>query len=222
MSQNPAILVLWILPFLLAVVLHEWAHGYLAMRLGDNTASMLGRLTLNPLAHVDPIGTIALPALLLITGSPFMFGWAKPVPVSFGQLHNPKRDMVLVAAAGPAMNLALATASAALLAVLVRTGSGMPDSPPGGFQVAEPLRAMCAMSLQLNVVLAVFNMLPIPPLDGGRVAVGLLPYELSARVAALEPYGFFIVMALLMTHAIDFVLYPATRGVLHLLGALFG
>lgn len=220
MSLNPAVIALWILPFLLAVVFHEWAHGYVAKRLGDDTASVLGRLTLNPLAHVDPVGTLALPAILLVTGSPFMFGWAKPVPVNFGRLRNPRRDMVLVAVAGPLMNLVLAAASAAGLALIGRLAIGAPESG-AGLKIAEPLAIMCTMSLQLNVVLAVFNMLPIPPLDGGRVAVGLLPRELAIGLSNLEPYGFLIIMGLLMTHALDFVLGPMTRGILQALLGIF-
>lgn len=211
MNFDPAIFALWVLPFLLAVVFHEWAHGYVAKRLGDDTASSLGRLTLNPLAHIDPIGTLALPALLMFSGSPFMFGWAKPVPVAFHRLNNPMRDMVYVAAAGPVMNLALAFVSAAVLALLSRVAAGAPESPDAGFRLLEPLRIMCQMSLQLNVVLAVFNMLPIPPLDGGRVAVGLLPRHLGYRLAQVEPYGFMIVILLLMTNVLDFILYPVMR-----------
>lgn len=222
MNFNPAIFALWVLPFLLAVVFHEWAHGFVANRLGDNTAAAAGRLTLNPLAHIDPIGTLALPALLMITGSPFMFGWAKPVPVSFSRLGNPRRDMVYVALAGPAMNLFLAAISAGLLTLVGHVASGLPETGDGGIRVAEPIVIMCTMSLQLNVMLAVFNMLPIPPLDGGRVAVGLLPRELAYKLAQLEPYGFLIVMALLMTHVLDFVLGPVTRGILHALITLFG
>jgi Zn-dependent protease len=221
MNLNPIVFALWVLPFLLAVVFHEWAHGRVAKQLGDDTASRMGRLTLNPLAHVDPIGTLALPALLMVSGSPFMFGWAKPVPVDFGRLRNPRRDMVLVAMAGPAMNLLLAVVSAAGLSLLTKSASVDPDSAVTGLRVAEPLAIMCTMSLQLNVVLAVFNMLPIPPLDGGRVAVGLLPRRLAWRLAEVEPYGFVIVMALLFTHVLDFVLQPALRGILGALGALF-
>lgn len=219
MNFNPAVLALWVVPFLLAVVFHEWAHGYVAKRLGDDTASVAGRLTLNPIAHIDPIGTVFLPALLMITGSPVMFGWAKPVPVEFSRLHNPRRDMVLVAVAGPMMNLILAAVSAVALATLGAYVSGTPEVAAGGIRIAEPLFIMCTMSLQLNVVLAVFNMLPIPPLDGGRVAVGLLPRDLAWRLAQIEPYGFLIVMALLMTHVLDFVMLPMTRGILRALTA---
>jgi Zn-dependent protease len=221
MNFNPVVFALWVLPFLMAVVFHEWAHGRVARLLGDDTAFRMGRLTLNPLAHVDPIGTLALPALLMVTGSPFMFGWAKPVPVDFGRLRHPKRDMVWVALAGPAMNIFLAVVSAAGLSLLTRSASVDPDSGVSGLRVAEPLAIMCTMSLQLNVVLAVFNMLPIPPLDGGRVAVGLLPRRLAYRLAEVEPYGFFIVMALLFTHVLDFVLQPVMRGILRVLSSMF-
>lgn len=221
MNFNPVIFALWVLPFLMAVVFHEWAHGRVAKHFGDDTAFRMGRLTLNPLAHVDPIGTLALPALLMVTGSPFMFGWAKPVPVDFGRLRHPKRDMVWVALAGPAMNIFLAVVSAAGLSLLTRSASVDPDSAVSGLRVAEPLAIMCTMSLQLNVVLAVFNMLPIPPLDGGRVAVGLLPRHLAYRLAEVEPYGFFIVMALLFTHVLDFVMQPVMRGILRVLSSMF-
>lgn len=222
MNFNPAVIALWILPFLLAVVCHEWAHGYVAKRLGDDTASRLGRLTLNPIAHVDPVGTLALPAILLATGSPFMFGWAKPVPVNFNRLRNPRRDMVWVALAGPAMNLVLAAASAMALSLVSRAAQASPEAAATGLKVAEPLAMMCLMSLQLNVILAVFNMLPIPPLDGGRVAVGLLPRDLGDRLAQLEPYGFFIVLALLWTDVLDVFLGTMTHGIVRGLAAMVG
>jgi Zn-dependent protease len=218
---NPAVFALWVLPFLAAVVFHEWAHGAVAKRLGDDTASLAGRLTLNPLAHIDPIGTLALPAFLLLSGSPFMFGWAKPVPISFERLNNPRRDMILVALAGPLMNLFLATLSVLALVAIGHLAEQPGESAASGLRVAEPLAYMCQLSLQLNIVLAVFNMLPIPPLDGGRVAVGLLPYQMAESVAQLEPYGFFIILALLWTGALDFVLRPMTQGILHVLLAIF-
>ena len=221
MHFNPAVFALWVLPFLLAVVFHEWAHGMVAKRLGDDTASSMGRLTLNPLAHIDPIGTLALPAFLLLSGSPFMFGWAKPVPVAFERLNNPRRDMILVAVAGPFMNLILAVVSIAGLVAVGHLAEQPGESASTGFRVAEPLAYMCSLSLQLNIVLAVFNMLPIPPLDGGRVAVGLLPYQMAESLSQIEPYGFFIILALLATGALDFILGPLTHGILNGLLAIF-
>jgi Zn-dependent protease len=177
----------WIIPVLLAITLHEAAHGFAARLCGDRTAERAGRLTLNPLKHVDPIGTIVLPAILLISGSGFLFGWAKPVPVNFRALRNPRRDMVLVAAAGPAVNIALAVGFALLLHFRQFAGP-----------VAPWLTATLANGLLFNVLLAVFNMLPLPPLDGGRVAVGLLPDRFARPLAELEPHGFLIIIGLLV------------------------
>src|SRR6202163_1883411 len=160
---------IWALPAIIAITFHEAAHGFAALRFGDDTAWRLGRVTFNPLKHIDPAGTILLPALLLLLHSPFLFGYAKPVPVNFRALRNPRRDMVWVAAAGPAMNIALAFACALLFHLVVY----LPD--PTNQWVAENLEN----ALVINVVLAIFNMLPIPPLDGGRVAVGLLPNILA-------------------------------------------
>lgn len=171
------------IPIVIAITFHEAAHGFVAWRCGDDTAYRLGRVTFNPLKHIDPFGTILMPLALYImtsmTGHPFTFGYAKPVPVNFRRLRNPRRDMVLVAAAGPAINLLLAFASAFLL----RLVAGPADTNPG--LVAFVLER----SIFLNLVLAVFNMLPLPPLDGGRVAVGLLPHPLSLFLARLERYG---------------------------------
>lgn len=175
----------WVLPVLLAITLHEAAHGYAAKRLGDDTAWQLGRVTLNPFKHVDPFGTIALPALLLMIHAPFLFGYAKPVPVRFDRLHNPRRDMVWVAAAGPGMNIALALAAALLL------HAANPLPAP----MREWLLRNLAHAIELNAVLAIFNLIPIPPLDGGRVAVGLLPKALAVPFARLARYGMSIVIA---------------------------
>ncbi len=177
----------WVLPVLLAITLHEAAHGFAAWRLGDDTAKQLGRVSFNPLRHVDPFGTILLPAMLLVLRAPFLFGWAKPVPVAFHRLRRPRRDMVLVAAAGPAANLFLATVSALLFYLL----------PLLPFTFAEWLSQNLFNSILINLVLAVFNMLPLPPLDGGRVAVGLLPDVLARPLARLERFGFLIIIGVI-------------------------
>ncbi len=177
----------WILPILLAVTLHEAAHGYAADRLGDDTARRFGRISLNPLRHIDPFGTIILPGLLLLAKAPFLFGYAKPVPVNFGRLNHPRRDMVLVAAAGPGMNLLLALVAGFLY-------HGVDWLPP---RVGEWATLNLQNALIVNVVLAVFNMLPIPPLDGGRVAVGILPRILAEPLARLERVGVLLVLAML-------------------------
>jgi Zn-dependent protease len=224
MNIDVASAVLWVFPLLVAVVFHEWAHGFVAYRLGDDTAQRLGRLTINPIAHIDPIGTILMPGLLLLSNAPFLFGYAKPVPISWQNLRNPVRDMVYVAAAGPAMNLLLAVASAILLGLLAR-GTGTDPMfwravEPGSFAVAGPVAEMAMRSVLINVVLAVFNLLPIPPLDGGRVAVGLLPNALAYRLASLEPYGFMIVFLLLMSGVLSIVISPVVRMLIGLLRGL--
>ncbi|MFP6757943.1 MAG: site-2 protease family protein [Alphaproteobacteria bacterium] len=180
-------LSIWALPILLAVTFHEASHGFVAWRLGDSTAYQLGRVTFNPIKHIDLFGTIILPLLLFLSPLPFVLGYAKPVPVNFRKLRRPRRDMMLVAFAGPGANLVLAIASALLIHIALRV--------PG--ETGSWLVANLANSLLINVVLAVFNMLPIPPLDGGRIAVGLLPRPLAWRLARLERFGLFIVIALL-------------------------
>ncbi len=210
-----------VFPLVLAVVCHEWAHGYVAAKLGDDTAARMGRLTLNPLAHVDVMGTLLIPGLLILSGSPFLFGYAKPVPVVWHRLRNPLRDMVYVAAAGPAMNFALAVVSAVLFGVLARNGAGLhPAEGAGGFQVLGPLLIMCAFSVQINVLLGVFNLIPIPPLDGGRVAVGLLPRGVAGPLARSEPYGFIILVVMLMTGTVSALIGPVIYGIYRLLGVL--
>ena len=205
---------------LFSVVCHEYAHGRVALKYGDDTATRMGRLTLNPLAHIDPVGTVLMPAVLFAIGSPFLFGYAKPVPISWQRLRNPARDMVFVAAAGPAMNFALAVLSALLLGLLVgRQDFGMAVDTQD-FSMARPLAIMAQRSLLINVVLGVFNLLPIPPLDGGRVAVGLLPSGPASALARLEPYGFFIIFGLLATGMLGIILGPLVFGIIEVLGFL--
>lgn len=175
----------WALPLLIAITFHEAAHGFAAWRLGDDTAKQLGRVSFNPFRHVDPFGTVLLPAmLLLMTGGKMMFGFAKPVPVNFNRLRRPRRDMILVAMAGPGTNVLLAVVSS----LLMHTLSLMPND------VAEWVFMNLRNSIFLNMILAVFNMLPIPPLDGGRVAVGILPWRLGMQLARLERVGFLIIL----------------------------
>lgn len=196
---------IWALPVVLAVVLHEVAHGWVADRLGDDTARWMGRLTLNPAKHIDPIGTVIIPLALLIMGSPFLFGYAKPVPINFRKLRNPKRDMVWVAMAGPATNVLLALASTLLLWLTIHM-------PPALGWVAGPLSMMCQASIIINMVLCIFNLLPLPPLDGGRVAVGLLPGPAAYRLSRLEPYGFLIIVLLLVAGLLQSVIGPLVMG----------
>ena len=179
---------IWLLPALIAITFHEAAHGYVARFLGDDTASRLGRVSLNPLRHIDPFGTVLLPGLLLLARSPFLFGYARPVPVNFRALRNPRIGMVLVAAAGPAMNVGLAIAAALSFHLVVYLPATL----------AQWTALNLKNALIINVLLAVFNLFPLPPLDGGRIAVGLLPDVFARQLARLEPYGMLILIGLLI------------------------
>jgi Zn-dependent protease len=196
------------LPLLLAMVLHEYAHGWVADRYGDTTARVEGRLTMNPLAHIDPFGTLIVPLLCLILPGSFFLGWARPVPVNPARLRNPRRDMALVAAAGPGMNLLLAVASALVLSGLLAVDPTLMASwPPQPGQTPRrdllgmlllPLAAMALYSVFINVLLMAFNLIPIPPLDGGRILTSLLPAQQALALSRLEPYGMLIIVALIV------------------------
>ena len=188
---------IWVVPVLLAITVHEVSHGWIARKLGDNTAFMLGRLTLNPLKHVDPVGTILIPGMLLLMQAGFLFGYAKPVPINWKNLRHPKRDMALVAAAGPGANLLMALG----WALLIRLGLSLGET-------GMALILMGVAGITINIILMVLNLLPLPPLDGGRVMTGLLPGPLAYRFSRIEPYGFFILIGLLVTGVLGMVLWP--------------
>ncbi len=189
-------------PLLLALTLHEYAHGYVAYRLGDPTARDAGRLTLNPLSHLDPIGTIAFFFI--------KFGWAKPVPVNPYYFKNPRQDMLWVALAGPVTNLLLAVASALLLKAMIGTASVIPYTPMLG-AILVPLYNMLVASVWINLVLCIFNFLPIPPLDGGRILTGLLPEDLARTYASFERYGFIVILLLAFSGVLGTVIFPVIR-----------
>jgi len=196
------------LPILIAITFHEVAHGLVAYRLGDPTAKLMGRLTLNPLAHIDKVGTILMPIMLLIlTNGQFVFGYAKPVPINTANFKNPKKHMAISAAAGPIMNISLAIISALLIKILIPI---LAYVLPGSLanSVVEPLTLMLLSSIKWNVLLAVFNLIPVPPLDGGRVAVGLLPHRQAIAYSRIEPYGMFIVILLIVTDVARMFIYP--------------
>jgi len=208
---------IYALPVIFAITLHEAAHGYVAKHFGDTTAYVLGRVSLNPVRHIDPVGTIAVPLVLLILaklfgGAGILFGWAKPVPVNFGNLRQPKRDMLWVAAAGPGANLAMAL----FWALMAKIAVFVPQA------VALPLALMGQAGVQINLILMVLNLLPIPPLDGGRIAVSLLPSRAAYRFSMLEPYGIMILLALLLTGLLDRILWPFVAALESLISILFG
>jgi Zn-dependent protease len=210
-------LAIYAIPVLLAITLHEAAHGYVARHFGDPTAYLAGRISLNPLRHVDPIGTILVPGAILIAsnmigGSAMLFGWAKPVPVDFARLRNPKRDMLWVAAAGPGTNLAMALGWATLLSATTNMEAGLAQAFISGNAHA---------GIQVNAVLMLLNLLPIPPLDGGRIAVSLLPHRLAWQFSRLEPYGLAILLVLLFTDILGKILGPLLGIFFRLLDSIF-
>jgi len=200
------------IPVLFAITLHEAAHGYVARHFGDMTAHQAGRISLNPLHHIDPFGTVILPLLTLWMGG-ILFGWAKPVPVNFAALRRPKQDMLWVAVAGPASNLVMAFG----WALLYKLGLMFPEN-----YFADPMLGMAMWGIKINVVLMVLNLLPLPPLDGGRVAVSLLPHRQAFQLAKIEPYGMFILIFLAMTPVLSLILSPLIGLVFKLLSSIFG
>ena len=208
------LIALYAIPGIFAITLHEAAHGYAARYFGDPTAYQAGRISLNPLRHIDPIGTLLIPAVVLFaSGGKFAFGWAKPVPVDFGRLRNPKRDMLWVAAAGPGANLFMAVLWSLILKLVV-------TMPPNYF--TDPGLRMAQGGIIINIVLMVLNLVPLPPLDGGRIAVSLLPHRLAYQFARLEPYGMIILMVLLFTGILGAVMTPVMRATFSILGFVFG
>jgi len=190
-----------IIPVLLAITVHEAAHGYAAKHFGDKTAYYLGRITLNPIKHIDPLGTVVIPGMLLLLSAPFLFGWAKPVPVNFSNLNNPKKDMMWVALAGPASNLVMAIIWAIILGLFKSSGTSY----------ALFVIGMAQVGIMINLVLMLLNLLPIPPLDGGRMAVSLLPSPWSYKLASIERYGMFILIFLIVSGLLSTILLPLLR-----------
>jgi len=203
----------WALPVLFAITLHEVAHGWVAKQLGDPTAMMLGRLTLNPLKHIDPVGTVLVPLILIVMGG-IIFGWAKPVPVAAANLHHPKRDMALVAAAGPMANLVMAL----IWAVIMKLSLLMPNSL---MNLALPLTYMGGAGITINVLLMVLNLLPVPPLDGSRVVAGFLPDPLAWKFGRIEQYGLIILLLLMVTGILGKIMWPPVSIVQNMIYSMF-
>ncbi len=205
-------IAVWLVPVLLAITVHEVAHGYVARRFGDTTAYMLGRLTLNPFKHIDPVGTVLVPAFMILTIG-IAFGWAKPVPVNFSHLRNPKRDMAIVAVAGPAVNLIMAILWAVIAGVAMRLVQAQ-------LSFLEPLVLMGVAGIFINTVLMVLNLIPIPPLDGGRVAVGLLPGKWAWYLSRVEPYGIWILVVMIITGVLGLIIWPSLLFMLKILAPI--
>ena len=211
----PQLVSVLVIPVLFAIIVHEVAHGWVAKLLGDPTAERLGRLTLNPLKHIDPVGTVLVPGLLLLLRTGFVFGWAKPVPVTWENLRRPKRDMAIVAAAGPAANLVMALG----WGLLAKLGESLPMD---AHWLAEPLVYMGLGGILANVLLMSFNLLPLPPLDGGRVAAGLLPGPLAWQLSRIEPYGFFILIGLMLLGVLGYLIWPVAEITVRLIVLITG
>ena len=209
-------IAVWALPVLFAITVHEVAHGWIALRLGDKTALMLGRLTLNPVRHIDPVGTILLPGLMLAIGTGFIFGWAKPVPVTWENLRHPKRDMALVAVAGPLANLLMAL----MWAFIMKLGYTL--VAPSAAWITQPLVYMGEVGVSINIVLMVLNLLPLPPLDGSRVIASVLPDRIVWKFNRIENYGFLILLLLLVTGVLEGIMRPLVFGFEAYLYRLFG
>ncbi len=202
------------IPAVLAITLHEAAHGYAAKRLGDLTAYQQGRITLNPIKHIDVIGTLIVPAVLLLaSGGKMAFGWAKPVPVNFAALRNPKKDMFWVAAAGPGANLIMAIGWALIFKLTLI----MPEH-----YFSSPLLEMAKVGILINLVLMVLNLMPVPPLDGGRIAISVLPHALAYHLAKLEPYGLLVIMLLMASGVLSSIMYPILGSIIGVLSFVFG
>jgi Zn-dependent protease len=213
LEHTVRLIALYAIPGIFAITLHEAAHGYAARHFGDLTAYQAGRITLNPIRHIDPMGTIVVPVLILIaSGGKYAFGWAKPVPVNFGQLRNPKRDMLWVAAAGPGSNLLMAI----LWACVIKAMLGI---PPNYF--TEPVLLMARGGIIINAVLMVLNLFPLPPLDGGRIAVSLLPHRLAYRFAKIEPYGMIVLLVLMFLGVLGVVMLPFVNSFISALASVF-
>jgi Zn-dependent protease len=206
--QDYSTIALLIVPLLFGIIFHEVSHGWVAEKLGDPTARMMGRITLNPISHIDPIGTIVLPGILLLTGSHVLFGWAKPVPVNFANLRGGRRDMALVAFSGPLSNLVLALLSSVIFHL---TFSGPTGAGPVSDSIIVPVHLMAGQSIWINLVLMLVNLIPILPLDGGRIVVGLAPEQIAIPMARMERYGMLIVLLLIASGILSYVVSPVLK-----------